>query len=284
MKRNLFLLVKLIFIITILFGCSDRHDELKVISINDVYINYDERGDGDTALVFIHGWSCDSDYWRYQVDHFNKYYKVVTIDLAGHGKSGLNRDTYSMKAFGEDVKAVLDSVNIKKAILIGHSMGGAVIIEAARLMPQKVIGLVGADTFQNFEMKLSEDQIINYLKPFKENFEETTDGFVRNMFSESSDSLLVKEIADDMSTAVPKVAISAMNEYFHYNYMESLKDTGIPITCINADKWETNISAGKKYAKVFDVKIMKGIGHFVMLESPDEFNKLLDETIKELIN
>jgi pimeloyl-ACP methyl ester carboxylesterase len=284
MKKYFLFLIKLIFIFLLFLSCSSEKADLTVISVNDVKINYNVTGDGEPALVFIHGWSCDSDYWRYQVDNFKDRFTVVTIDLAGHGESGLNRTHYSMKAFGEDVKAVIKELNIKKAILIGHSMGGAVIIEAARLMPEEIIGLVGTDTFQNFEIKISDEQITNYLKTFEKNFKETSDGFVRNMFTENADSLLVNEIVEDMSSAPPNVAISAMNEYFHYNYPESLKDIMIPIICINSDKWETNISAGKKYAKSFDVKMMKGIGHFVMLENPDLFNRLLDETITDLSN
>lgn len=75
--------------------------------------------------------------------HFSAKHRVVTLDLAGHGHSGLARTRYTMKAFGEDVQAVTQAVGGRRVILIGHSMGGSVIAEAARLLPGRVIGLIG---------------------------------------------------------------------------------------------------------------------------------------------
>ncbi len=71
-------------------------------------ISYSVYGKGDTALLFVHGWSCDSRYWREQVPHFAKEYCVITMDLAGHGKSGQHRRVYSLDGFAQDVKAVIE--------------------------------------------------------------------------------------------------------------------------------------------------------------------------------
>jgi pimeloyl-ACP methyl ester carboxylesterase len=84
-------------------------------------IAYSVKGKGDITLVFVHGWSCDSRYWREQVPFFAKNYRVVTVDLAGHGHSGLGREIYTMQAFGNDVKAVVEKVGAKRVILIGSA-------------------------------------------------------------------------------------------------------------------------------------------------------------------
>ena len=97
-------------------------------------------------LVFVHGWSCDSRYWRAQIPYFSQKYRIALVDLAGHGHSGFGRSNYTMGSFGEDVLAVVEALGAEKVILIGHSMGGIVIAEAARLMPEKVLGLIGVDT------------------------------------------------------------------------------------------------------------------------------------------
>ena len=68
-------------------------------------ISYEVFGTGEPTLVFVHGWSCDSRYWRAQVPHFSKSHRMVILDLAGHGHSGITRKHYTMKSFGEDVKA-----------------------------------------------------------------------------------------------------------------------------------------------------------------------------------
>ena len=122
-------------------------------------ISYNVFGNGETTLVFVHGWSGDSRYWRYQIPYFSQKYRVVTVDFAGHGNSEQNRKVYSLEAFGQDIKAVVEDVNAKKVILIGHSMSGEIVAEAARLMPDRVIGIIGADSIQNVEDTMPKEEI-----------------------------------------------------------------------------------------------------------------------------
>ena len=111
-----------------------------VPSADGTSISYEVYGAGEPTLVFVHGWSCDARYWRAQVPHFSRKHRVVVLDLAGHGHSGSSRTRYTMGSFGEDVRAVTQASGGSRVILIGHSMGGTVIVEAARLMPDRVIG------------------------------------------------------------------------------------------------------------------------------------------------
>lgn len=254
----------------------------KVKSKDGVEIAYTVEGSGEPALVFIHGWSCDRSYWDNQVKTFSPKYKVVTIDLAGHGESGMNRNNYTMELFGEDVVTVVNKLKLKKVILIGHSMGGYVIIEAARRLPGKVIGLVGADTYQGLEDEMTPEQIDKFIKPFKENFIEKTKEFVKIMFPPTADSALVKKVSDDMSAAPPLIAISALQNLFGYLAFKVLKDMNAPIISINCDRYPINVEETRKHVKSFEVKMMKGVGHFVMLEDPAKFNQLLQEAINEL--
>jgi pimeloyl-ACP methyl ester carboxylesterase len=111
-------------------------------------ISYEVFGSGEPTLVFVHGWCCDARYWRAQVPCFSKAHRVVVLDLAGHGHSGASREKFTMKAFGEDVRAVAEETGSRSLILIGHSMGGSVIAEAALLMPDLVKGIIGIDTLE----------------------------------------------------------------------------------------------------------------------------------------
>ncbi len=274
-------LTMLPLVFSILTGCASE-DKHQVLSADNIAISYDIQGTGKPALVFVHGWCCDKSYWKYQVPHFAKRHKVITIDLAGHGESGLGREKWTIEAFGKDVAAVVEKLGLEKVILVGHSMGGAVIIEATRQIPKRIIGLVGVDTFQNFETEYTQEQIDEFLGPFKISFAESTKKFVRGMFPANADSELVEWIASDMSSARPEVGIGALVEYLHYDFKEALKDARKPIYCINSDMRPINIEAGRRYALSFKVKVMPGVGHFVMMEDPEIFNQLLTETISEL--
>lgn len=262
-------------------GCTSiRKDQ--VLSEDNVVISYDVRGKGEPSLVFIHGWCCDRRYWTYQVPYFSRRYRVVTIDLAGHGISGFNRRVWTVEAFAGDVKAVIEKLNIERVILIGHSMGGPVIIEAARLMPDRVVGLVGVDTLHNVETTYPRKQIREFIDGFQKDFRGNTQEFVRDMFPTGSDPNIVEKIVEDMSSAPPGVGISSLWGYFRYNVTEALKQVKVPLYCINSDLLETNVEANRRHAESFDVKLMPKMGHFIMIEGPDTFNRLLDEVIGEL--
>ncbi len=109
-----------------------------VAGANGVPIQYERYGSGDSTIVFVHGWTCDRSYWREQIDAFAADHTVIAIDLAGHGQSGDGRDDWSIAAFGEDVAAVVAAEDVANFILVGHSMGGPVVIEAALALDGRV--------------------------------------------------------------------------------------------------------------------------------------------------
>jgi len=200
-----------------------------VASEDGVMIYYDVRGTGDKTLLFIHGWSCDRSYWDAQVEEFAKGYRVVTIDLGGHGQSGMARETWTMPAFGADVAAVVEKLDLSNIVMVGHSMGGAVIIEAARRLPGRVVALVGVDNFQDFSQSFTQEQINIFLAAFQADFTGTTDKFVRGMFPEGSDSVLVERIATDMTAAPPEVGVSAIAQTIGYDYRSALAEVRLPL-------------------------------------------------------
>ncbi len=256
------------------------------ISADGIPIAYEVRGEGVPSLVFIHGWCCDRSYWEVQLTHFAHKYKVVTIDLAGHGESGLDREEWTMGAFGEDVVSVVNKLNLDQVVLVGHSMGGFAILESARRIPQRVIGLVGVDTLNNFENMVTQEQIEELFSPFRSNFVEATRNFVRAMFTPTSDSALVEKIVVDMSSAPQNVGLGALEGYVDFQNNEIirvLQEVKTPIICINSDMYPTNVETNQRYAPSFKAKIMPGVGHFNMMEDPETFNRLLEETIQEFV-
>jgi pimeloyl-ACP methyl ester carboxylesterase len=262
-------------------GCAPE-SEHQALSSDNVSISYHVEGEGKPALVFVHGWCCDKGYWKHQVPYFSKRYKVVTIDLAGHGESGMDRKAWTMEAFGKDVVAVVEQLELDRVILIGHSMGGAVIIEAARQMPERVTGLVGADTFLDVGKQYTQEQIDEWLRQLRSDFAGTAGKLIRGMFPADADPAFVESVVADMCSAQPEVGIGASRAYLEFDRREALRRMRKPIYCINSDMRVTNVEAGRRYAASFEVKLMSGVGHFVMLEDPDVFNQLLTETINEL--
>jgi pimeloyl-ACP methyl ester carboxylesterase len=271
-----------------LTACSanPRSDERTgtVASPDGVPITYSTTGAGDVAVVFVHGWSCDRSYWDEQIAAVSARYRVVRVDLAGHGESGLGRQQYTMRAFGKDVAAVTDALDLRPVVLVGHSMGGTVGVEAARIVPDRVIGLIGIDTLQRPAFGLSDEQIEGFLAPFHADFSRQTDTFVRNMFPADADSVLVARIAGDMASAPPAVAISAMGELLSHDLGPALAELDLPIRCLNAERWPADLPAWAEYTGGYEVEVMSGVGHFLMLEQPAEFNRRLLTIIDAIVS
>ncbi|MCJ7806458.1 MAG: alpha/beta hydrolase, partial [Clostridia bacterium] len=225
------------------FGMTLAHAEWPhvVLSKDGTPISYEIHGNGEPTLVFVHGWSCDARYWRAQLPHFSKKHRVVTLDLAGHGHSGMTRSQYTMRAFGEDVQAVAEAIGNPSVILIGHSMGGTVIAEAARLMPTRVIGLIGIDTLENIEYPMTREELDQMIAPLKKDFQTGSREFVKEMISPRTDPLLRQWILSDMSAAPPHVALSAMNEmmlqYITGKAAKIFDEIRIPVITVNGDLW-----------------------------------------------
>jgi pimeloyl-ACP methyl ester carboxylesterase len=255
-----------------------------VESADGVMIHYEVLGAGEPTLVFVHGWCGDRSYWKNQVVEFSKTYQVVTVDLGGHGESGLGREDWTMAAFGADVASVVNKVNPNKVVLTGHSMGGKVNLEAARQLSGRIIGVIGVDCYKEFGTGYSREQVTETSKPFRDDFVTSVDGFVRGMFPKDADSALVNWVVADVSSAPQGVALSAFENYFRTDVQAILKDVRVPIRAINCDSWGelTDVESNQQHAASFELKLMTGVGHLLHLEDPATFNQLLHETLDEL--
>ena len=282
---------QLAFVCLMLISCQKDADTItkvsdpivdSVASADGVMIHYEVVGEGEPALVFIHGWNCDRGYWKDQVGEFSKTYQVVTVDLGGHGESGLGREDWTMAAFGADVASVVNKVNPNKVVLIGHSLGGKVSLEAARQLSGRIIGVIGVDCFKEFGTGFSREKVTEIAKPFRADFAASVDGFIRGMFPKDADSALVNWVVADMSAAPQEVAMSAFENYFRTDVQAILKDVRVPIRAINSDMTPTAIENNRKYASSFEMKSVTGIGHLIPQEDPAIFNRLLHETLDEL--
>ncbi len=252
-----------------------------VASADGVMIYYDVHGTKDRTIVLVHCWSCDRTYWDGQIDALTPYFRVVTVDLGGHGQSGLGRDVWTIPAFGADVAAVATKEGLSEIILVGHSMGGPVSIEAARALPSPVTAIIGVDNFQNMAAALTKEQIDGFVARFMPDFEGVTMQFVQTMFPAGTDTALVGRVARDMSSGPREVGISAIGHTMGYNYPEALADMQRPIRTISSDKFPTRVEANQQMAASFETRLIPGSGHFPHLENPDNFNRLLLETISE---
>lgn len=255
------------------------------VAPDGIHVQYRVYGSGEPALVLIHGWSNDSNYWREQIPEFRKKYTIISVDLAGHGGTDGNRADWSMARFGQDVATALSAIPNNQLVLVGHSMGGPVAIEAARLLKGRVIGIIGVDTFKTIGAPLpSKAQVDAIVKPFEADFIGHTRSLVsETFFAPGADQALAGKIAYDMSLSSPKVAIPSLRAALEYDFTAPLKDVSVPIVAINSDLGEpVNEARIRKVLPKFRAVTLAGDGHFLMMEDPKRFNPALENEIEAL--
>jgi pimeloyl-ACP methyl ester carboxylesterase len=259
--------------------------EARVVSLAEdrSEIRYRVYGSGEPAVVFVHGWSCDSGYWDAQLNEFASRGTVVTLDLAGHGASDAKRrKDWSMANFGADVAAVVEDAKLARVILVGSSMGGTVALEAARRLPGRVVGVVGVDTFRDISTPLAEEQTGPILANMRKDFAKATGELVGGrFFTEASDPVLKRWIVEDMASAPPEVAIPAIEAYLATDYRGLLAELDVPIVAINSGDTPTDEAATRRVEPRFRVVELPGAGHFPMLEDPTTFNAVLSRIVVE---
>lgn len=254
--------------------------EGSVPSAAGVEIHYRADGQGEPALVFVHGWSCDGSYWDEQLRRFSPRRRVVAVDLAGHGASGQGRSEWSVEAYARDLQAVIEKLDLRRVVLVGHSMSGYVILEAARLMPERVVGLIPVDTLHDVEEQMDPKRVEEALAEMKSDFPAAIEEFVRSMFPKEADAALVERIANDMAAEPPEVAIGTFEKIVAYDPKPALQAARVPIHAINSEFYPTRPEVNRRYAPQFEVTRIGGVGHFPMLEKSEEFSRLLEQVLE----
>lgn len=273
----------------VLPGVAFAGETTTVEAADGVPIVYDVRGPAEAAgpaLVFVHCWACDRTYWREQVDVFAADHRVVTLDLAGHGESGAGRESWTIRGLAGDVQAVVEALDLDRVILIGHSMGGPVSLEAARLMPGRVNGVVAVDTLHDAELEFPEEQADQMIAAFEADFSGTVEGFVRMMYREGADPAVVDWTVKKAQGANQEAAIALMRDFRNLDFPAMFSAAGVPIRAINAapeapGQMATAVETNRKYAD-FDAVLILGVGHFLQLERPAEFNERLQKVVAAL--
>src|ERR1700730_4546977 len=95
--------------------------------IRDVRLFFTEHGRGDLTVLLVHGFTADSSDWIWQIPHLASAYRVIAVDLRGHGRSSAPPDGYGPVSLAEDLAGLIDYLGVGQVVAIGHSLGGLVV-------------------------------------------------------------------------------------------------------------------------------------------------------------
>jgi len=287
-------IVGIVALATLFAGCSEQNaTDVETVagtatgpgivsSSDGIEIAYTAHRIGTPNLVLVHGWMCDQSYWNGQVPVLAEAFGVVTVDVAGHGASGLDRDEWTIASLGDDVKAVVDKLGLEQVIVVGHSMGGYVALDAARKLPGTVVGVIGIDTLHDDGSTWDPDNTEGFLSPFEQDFPAACSDFVTSMFVQTANVALVQGIADDMCSGPPNIGVALLQAYLAFDRQEAFSQSGVPIRAINTDKWPTDVEGNLELAD-FELTLLEGYGHFLMQEAPEVLTQAVIDTTLEIV-
>jgi pimeloyl-ACP methyl ester carboxylesterase len=253
---------------------------------DNVKIAYNDTGNGDTTLFFIHGWNINKGYWSNQLEFFKQRYRVVTIDLPGFGASGHNRQNWSVENYGKDITAVIDSPGLQHIVLIGHSMSGAIAVEAALQNPGKVIAVVGIDNFTDVGYMPSAKDLQSYAAVYesmRKNYTgEVTAYSNKYLFAPSTDSVVRQRVINDFVHADSTTSLAILEENDRYPLTKKLKELNKRVYLINSNWHPTDTVGFIKNNIAYKLMYIGSTGHYPMIEKPSEFNVLLQQVIDSI--
>jgi pimeloyl-ACP methyl ester carboxylesterase len=250
-------------------------------TVEGLKIHSSSVGSGPT-IVFVHGWTCDSSSWSGQVPAFAKDHRVITVDLPGHGQSASPQDgKLSMDLFARAVEAVRAEGGAERIVLVGHSMGAPVIRQYAHLYPERVAGLVAVDG--PLDMRAFSDLPPGFPPPLTgPEGRAAREGMIRSMFIAETPPALQEKILAMMMAAPEATAVGAMNAMFD-PAVRWTDVIGAPALSVWAGTATfRNDAATKELYPKHDAIQLPGTGHFLMMEKPDEFNRVLAEFLDKI--
>lgn len=264
--------------------------------MTDITLNRIREGDGSPPIVFVHGFLCRLQDWRHQVSHFAPNHTVVACDLRGHGESPRGSEPMTIETVGGDVAAMLAEESLSGALLVGHSMGCRVVMEAWHQARDRVSGLVLVDGSRVGVDRAAGQSAFEAMIAEK-GYETVVRGLFEDMFfgdpPDWKDAAIEKVMAIPESTGAPLFAnLIAWDA-------DRLEDTmaalDIPVlalqsTTMGIDRVRRPLAEGEvgPFQELILDKVagaesetMSGPGHFCMTETPAATNARIAQFIAE---
>jgi pimeloyl-ACP methyl ester carboxylesterase len=240
-------------------------------------VHYKSLGRGRQALIFLHDWTCDLEFWRFQVSAFAGKTRVLVIDLPGHGKSDKPEVVYTMGLFARAVNAVMVDAGVDSAVLVGHSMGTPVARQFYRLFPGKTLALVAVDG--SFRALLTDPaQVEKFLAPYRTpDYREALGKMADSMFTTATPPEMRVEMRETMVATPQHVVVSAGQAMFDPAiWKDDRIEVPVLVVLAKSPFWSDDYEAYvRSVCPYLEYQVLEGVGHFLMVDKPKEFNEIL---------
>ncbi|TFF95982.1 MAG: alpha/beta hydrolase [Promethearchaeota archaeon] len=271
---------------------------MPVYKYDNIEINYIDKGKGE-PLVLIQGTNTKLEAWNYQIDYFKEKMRVVAFDNRGAGKSSRPDYAYTIDMYVEDIKSLLNHLDIKKNVhLCGFSMGGMIAIKFILKYPEMIKSLILLATSAHVESSKFK-QTFKFYRQFENmTFEEKFQLIIRLIYTNSfkrklkKNKDLLKKIKNDMNLIVYSEDAPQLRDYL--NQWKALEDFDLR-NSLNQIKQPTLIAIGAKdlnsspeksqelHGKIpnSELRILNNLKHGFIIEAPEAVNQIMWDFIEE---
>ena len=253
-----------------------------------------KEGSGEPALVFVHGFAGDHQDWRAQLEYFAPRRTVLACDLRGHGATPGRPEECTIEHYGGDVAALIGALQISRAVLIGHSMGCRVVLEAARLDPERVAGVVLVDgsKMATGAPEQAEDAMRAAIE--FAGYPAFADAFFAQMFlAPTRESLAIIARAKRLPAEIGMALFPRMLRWDAAHMDAALDALRVPLlviqsTWVNAERKRAALAPGqstpwlellKSRVPGARIEIVLRTGHFTQIEAADQVNRLIESFV-----
>ena len=250
-------------------------------------LHFEVKGEGN-PIVFIHGFMENSKIWNDSIETFMGTYQIITIDLAGHGKSRQTREINTIEEMADDVIEVLNYLQINTATFVGHSMGGYVGLAIAEVYAQYVDKLILVNSTTLPDSKEKKEQRLKVIPTVHRNFPLFVRLSIPMLFSEELKPILQNEIETlkliSLETSIEGVEASLKGMRERPDRTFILYDAEYPILIFNGEKDETiDVELFETVIpKKENIQVVKlNCGHVAFMEQKDQFINYLKSFIED---
>ncbi len=238
-------------------------------------LRVDDGGSGaGVPVLFVHGNGANLGQWRHQLEHLRTTRRAVAFDLRGMGESEAARNgDYSVDAMTDDVQAVAEALHLRRFVIVGHSYGGAVVAAYAARHQERVAGVVFADAGGN--VKMSDEAATNFINALRKNKDKVVAQWFAPILAHGTDATKQEVLASVAKTPVEPF-VGALLGLRTFDAVAAVNSYHGPILAIAAASTEGPSSLHMQVPSLHVVK-MEGVSHWLMLDRPEEFNRILDE-------
>lgn len=247
---------------------------LSAATVDGLKIHYTSTGAGPHTVFLVHGYTCDETSWSEQAP-VAKQYRVVTLDLPGHGKSDIPKvEQFSMDLFARAIEAVRAEIGVNRIVLAGHSMGTPVVMRYARLYPEHTIALVFADGLMPVANATAASAQQQGLAMGGADGRKNREAMLVAFFNTASTPAVQAKVKSMMLSAPEATAVGAMIAT-RDPAGQTTEPLNVPILGIYAGRPLAAKQAVEARFPNAEYVQLPGTGHFLMMEEPNKFNELL---------